>query len=239
MSGTSMSAAHVTGAYGVVAGALPEASRESILHWLQSSGVPVTYNVSPDPVTVTPRIEVLAAVELGLASPQLTIDDPTVAVDEGELAAAAGDVSDSQPESLPLELSASSGDPVIDGARWSWSSQTNDGPGQSGTVTFTATDSQGHDSLVELALDVANVAPDAGFDPSQDLLVAKREPLQLEGRFSDPGFGDFYSAAVDWGDGEETDPAPVTMTAQGPPLDLGKVSPAHALRPRRQLRGDA
>jgi hypothetical protein len=225
LSGTSMSAPHVAGAFAVIAEAFPEASDEGILHWLERSGAEVTYDSGQ---VTTPRIDLLAALDLAEQSPELTSDVSTVSVDEGEPATAAGGVIDAQPGSLPIEMGASAGEVTLDPPGWDWGLQTSDGPADSAPVTITATDSEGNDSIVTFPLAVANVAPEVALEPSQDALVAKREPLALEGAFEDPGYADTYTASVDWGDGEETDPAPVTMATEGPPLDVGEVSPTHA-----------
>ena len=58
--------------------------------------------------------------------------------------------------------------------------------------------------------------------------MAKGEPLQLEGASTDPGYDDTYTAAVDWGDGDADRPGADRPSHQGPPLDLGEVSPTHA-----------
>ncbi len=79
--GTSMSAPHVAGGWGVLREAFPNESVAQILSRLTTSGVPITYSTGSQNVT-TPRIDLLAANSTGSVDIEITkveSTDPVVA----------------------------------------------------------------------------------------------------------------------------------------------------------------
>lgn len=221
--GTSMSAPHVTGAWGVLRDMYPTASVATILGWLQANGQPITYMSGGSNVT-TPRIDLLATVQ-----PDLAADNASVTVDEGQTAANSGTFSD--PNGDAVTLSASVGTVVAGAGTWSWSFDAVDGPADSQTVTITATDALGIENEVTFALTVDNVAPSVTSDPGQVTSIDEGDTLSVLSFFSDPGYLDNpYSATVDWGHADlGTSPGSILMTQDaGPGPDQGEVSASKA-----------
>ena len=222
--GTSMAAPHVTGAFAVLRDAYPTATIATLLGYLQTTGVPITYPIGGGTNQTTPRIDLLAALQAGNAPPTIAADNATVTVAEGSTATNTGTFSD--PDGDPVTLSASRGS-VTDtgGGIWSWSFATNDGPTQSGPVTITATDDKAESGSVTFALTVNNVAPSVVFNAAaSDVSLAEGETASAVFDFSDPGWADTYTSLFSWGGFLGTLPGTTIVTTQGPPADLGTAS---------------
>lgn len=221
--GTSMSAPHVAGAFAVLSEAYPTRTIGNLLGDMTSTGVPITYATdtnSPPATTTTPRLDLLASLQAPNEPPTLGADGATVAVDEGSVANNTGTVTD--PESDPITMSASVGSVVRSGGAWSWSWQTSDGPAQSQVVTITATDDKGESGTTTFQLDVANVAPSVTIDLGQVTTIDEGGTVTVAATFSDPGWLDTHTPAIDWGvpaahPGEVVSaPALVVTTPGGP-----------------------
>jgi subtilisin family serine protease len=222
--GTSMATPHVAGAFAVLRDAYPTATIATLLGYLQSTGVPITYPIGGGTNQTTPRIDLLAALQAGNSPPTIAADNAGVTVNEGSTATNTGTFSD--PEGDPVTLSASRGT-VTDtgGGTWSWSFGTNDGPTQSGPVTITTTDDKAESGSVTFALTVNNVAPSVVFNAAaSDVSLAEGETASAVFDFSDPGWADTYTSLFSWGGFLGTLPGSTAVTTQGPPADLGTAS---------------
>jgi hypothetical protein len=217
--GTSMSTPHVTGSWALMRDIYPTASVATILGWLQTNGVSITYASGGGNVT-TPRIDLLAAVQ-----PDVAANNATVTVGEAQTATNSGTFSDPNGDTVALSASVGTVTPG-GGGTWSWSFLTNDGPAQSQTVTLTATDSTGITNTTTFSLVVANVDPTVAVASGQVTHASEGDSVDAHSTFSDPGYLDNpYTAVVDWGDALlGTSFGAVTMiTDGGPGPDTGEV----------------
>jgi subtilisin family serine protease len=226
MQGTSMAAPHVTGALAVLRQAYPSATPATLLGYLTSTGVSITYSTGGTSTATTPRIDLLGALQAGNQPPSLTATNPAVSVAEGATASNTGTFSD--PEGDPVTLTASVGTvTAAGGGGWSWSFGTNDGPAQSQLVTITGTDNKGERGTATFALTVNNVPPTVTTDPAQTTSINEGDVLQVLAHFSDPGKDAPYTAVIDWGTPYgETSPGSLVVTDVSPP-QRGDVTGNH------------
>lgn len=197
--GTSMAAPVVTGALAILREAYPTATIPTLLGYLTSSGVPISYDTNGDGVNdqTTPRLDLLAALQAGNTAPSLTVASPTVSVDEGQTATNTGAFVD--PEGNPVVLSASLGTITANGSNWSWSFGSTNGPTQSQTVTVTGTDDKGEVGATSFELVVDNVDPYVTLTSAVTALN-QGQTFTGSGQFADPG-ADSWLVGVDYGDG--------------------------------------
>ena len=187
--GTSMATPMVTGAFAVLRTILPTASVPQLVRLLQDTGVDITYSVHDH---VTPRIDLLAAVESALLGlpPELTVNRETETVDEGGTAHNSGTFDDV--DGGAVTMTASVGTVIQDDAAgtWAWSFATTDGPSESQTVIVTATDETGKTEDIAFDLVVNNVAPTVAIAGDQITSVLEGSTLLVKASFHDPGIHD-------------------------------------------------
>ena len=138
-------------------------------------------------------------------APTVDVDNVVVTVPEGTAATNTGTFGDVGVDTV--SLAASRGTVVDNGdGSWSWNLPTTNGPIDSGTITITATDSDGAQSTVPFALVVDNVAPIIAANIST-VAVAEGSTASMAGTYSDAGPADTVTLAssagtiVDNGDG--------------------------------------
>lgn len=222
--GTSMSAPHVTGAFAVLRDAYPSATIATLLGYLQSTGVSITYSIGGGNNQTTPRINLLAALQAGNTAPSVTAANDPVVVNEGSTATNTGTFTDPDSSNADITLTASRGSVTKGAGTWSWSQGTNDGPTQSGSVTITATDDKDETGSVTFGLTVNNVAPSVLVDAAQDTSINEGETSNALFNFSDPGWADTYSSSFSWGGFAGTLAGLTSVVTDGPPLDIGTAS---------------
>ncbi len=124
-------------------------------------------------------------IEITNVAPSLSVKSGTVTVEEG--ATAINRVRVSDPGNDPVTVTASVGTVTyLSGDNWDWSFDTSDGPDQTQTVTFTATDKDGATSQATFDLVVTNVAPTV-FTKTTSLTVPEGSLARTLGSVSDPG----------------------------------------------------
>ncbi|MCO5175452.1 MAG: S8 family serine peptidase [Thermomicrobiales bacterium] len=172
MSGTSMATPHVVGAFAVLRQVYPTASVATLLEYMKSTGVPITYAIdtaNPTTMQTTPRLDLLGAIQAGNAAPILTVNSSSVTTNEGSSAGNAGTWSDADID--PVTFTASVGSVTgISGNMWIWSFTPDDGPSDSQVVTITGTDNKGSTGTVTFQLNVVNVAPTASISAAPTTL---------------------------------------------------------------------
>ncbi len=198
--GTSMAAPHVAGAFAVLQEAYPGADVDTLLGYMETTGVPVTYDIDDEgnEQETTPRLDLLGSLQEGNDPPILTVDEGAVTVDEGDTAANTGTFSDSDDESVTLEASVGT---VSDagGGEWSWSFETRDGPDESQPVTISGTDDKGETGEVTFELVVENVDPLVTIQNESPIEIDEGESVTIEAHYADPGWEDTHQAEIDWG----------------------------------------
>ena len=143
--------------------------------------------------------ETAMTVAVANRAPSVTADYGAVAVDEGQRAGNTGTFFD--PGGDPVAITASVGAVVDNGdGTWSWIFDTTDGPGESQTVTITATDDAAAAASTTFKLIVENVAPTVVAGPA--VTINEGSQLSRDGSFTDPG-ADIWTATVDYGDGSD------------------------------------
>lgn len=95
------------------------------------------------------------------------------------------------------------------------------------TIGLRVTDNNGNTATDTTTVNVTNVPPTATLDPAQDMQIAEGDTLSALATFTDPGYDDTYTGVIDWGDGDQDNPAAVAVTTQGPPQDEGDISGSH------------
>jgi len=136
-----------------------------------------------------------------------------ITVNEGETAAVYGTFFDLDVSDV-VTISASVGTVTQDGIRsgtWQWRYAAADGPGDSQTVTITATDVFGASSTVAFDLVVQNVPP--SFNAGSDHTTYVGQPFSRKIAIKDPG-ADVWSGTVNWGDGSADEPLVIDQAAK-------------------------
>lgn len=84
-------------------------------------------------------------------------------------------------------------------------------------------------TCVDTSADATNVAPSVSIAPGQDLEIDEGDTLSTTGLFSDPGWLDTYTAAIDWGVGAGFEPVTASVTTEGSDgvADQGSASGTH------------
>ena len=128
---------------------------------LRDTGVPITYLSGGSNVT-TPRIDLLAAVNVANEPPVVTLDAAPASAPEGSAITATGTWSD--PDGDDVTLTASTGSVTKGAGTWSWSATRGDDG--SVPVTITATDPLGEAGSVGFTATWTNVSPTVVLAPS-------------------------------------------------------------------------
>jgi hypothetical protein len=145
-------------------------------------------------------------------TPAVSVDHASVTVNEGQTAANTGTFFDYDDA---VAISASSGTVIQSGSpsgTWSWSLPTTDGPGDSRTVTISATNSDGDVRTKSFALTVNNLPPVVGAITAPVAPQPVNTTVSVSASFVDPGILDTHTAAWNWGDGTPTSAGVVTET---------------------------
>ncbi len=94
-------------------------------------------------------------------------------------------------------------------------------------ISLRVTDNNGNTATDSSTVTLTNVPPAVALDPAQDMLIAEGDTLSAAATFTDKGYDDTYTGVIDWGDGDEDNPASVAVNTQGPPQDEGDISGTH------------
>lgn len=228
MTGTSMAAPHVAGAFAVLKQAYPAEDVGQLLTRMQSTGKILTYHTADQ----TPRLDLKAALctpscpggpgdseppPPAPEPPVLTVNAANVTVPEGSLATNGGVLVNGS--AGPATLTASRGTVAQNGTQWTWSEPTVDNGAY--PVTITATGPSGPSAAAAFTVTVTNVAPTLTLDPEQVTTGPELTTIPISATFTDPGVLDFTAPAV--GDpalgatitcysGAGTSPQPVTVS---------------------------
>lgn len=118
-------------------------------------------------------------------APSVTVDQSTITVAEGTDATNTGSYLDAGGDTLTFESSVGS---IVnnDDGTWSWFFATVDGPGDTRTVTITATDTDGGVESVMFDLEVTNEPPVLSIDNEMVSILAGTVASN-SGSFDDPG----------------------------------------------------
>ena len=198
-SGTSMAAPHVTGAFALLRGEMPDASVADLEELLEDTGVPITYTSGGSEVT-TPRIDLGAA--LPRTGSGVTYTGPTSAPVGQEFTASATLTAGGDPvagETVSFTLGSGGGSQECSG--------TTDGSGAA-SCALTPTDTPGETTLT------ASFAGSDDLEPSDDTVAFTigRQPTEVT--YTGPSEADFHDEFT----------ASATLTAGGAPVAGETVS---------------
>lgn len=190
--GTSMAAPHVTGAYAVLAAALPGQTPAQLLTALRDTGVPVTYASGGGNVT-TPRIDLLAAADPAIPDPPTADAGGPYQTVEGTPVTLAGSGTNATAYDWDFD-----GDGAFDDA--SGTNPTFGLVGRDGVVTVRLRVTGPGGTATDQATVTITNAP-----PQVTATVAGPRPegatVTASGTVTDPGWLDPLTATIDWGDG--------------------------------------
>ena len=130
-------------------------------------------------------------------APTVSVSNVAVTVNEGVTATNTVTVNDVGADTIAVTASRGNVSDNGDGT-WSWSLATQDGPDDSGTITITATDSDGAQSTTQFAFLVDNVPPVVAVDQAS-VTIPEGVTASNTGTYSDAGPADATTLTVSVG----------------------------------------